>query len=497
MSGRRIALWGCLLFPAGCLYFFENGTGTRIVLACALLLPLIPAVRRALFTRKADHHPAVRDLFVSSFRPSEEEEPGDARPWLPGDPVNRIHWKLSAKKDELLVRPPIRAGEPEETLLRASRDTKPKKRKSRLAPWLWVLFFACLLLFLVPEANRGFQALCNRLFEASEQRNAYVYRRFDVPAGQPVAFAACLLAGMLAALAGLAALSRSRLPAAALWAGAALFQVYFGLPLPGWVQVLLFALLLLCLLRPRPLRDLLVPAAGILVLSLCCAVLLPGTHAATEEASERARDLLSRMAETVTGGAQELPEGEKETRHVHTRSLAEGDQAAGTEKEYRPVTVEEEQVSIPRWIDWLKMILLFLGVAALPVAPFLPFLWLNARRRRASEARAAFRSDDIPAAVRAAFQHVIAWLETAGLGAGTLPYRDWAEPLSRSVSEAYAGQYLPCAGLFERAAYSRHPLTEEDREQVLALLGETERILRSRADRKLRFRLKYREFLWI
>ena len=31
------------------LYFFENNTGTRIVLACSLLLPFVPIIRRSLF----------------------------------------------------------------------------------------------------------------------------------------------------------------------------------------------------------------------------------------------------------------------------------------------------------------------------------------------------------------------------------------------------------------------------------------------------------------
>ena len=40
------AVW---LLLACLLYFFENNTGTRIVLACTLLLPFIPMIRRSLF----------------------------------------------------------------------------------------------------------------------------------------------------------------------------------------------------------------------------------------------------------------------------------------------------------------------------------------------------------------------------------------------------------------------------------------------------------------
>jgi hypothetical protein len=38
---------------------------------------------------------------------------------------------------------------------------------------------------------------------------------------------------------------------------------------------------------------------------------------------------------------------------------------------------------------------------------------------------------------------------------------------------------------------------EEDRQQALALLNETEQILQRRADWKQRLRLKYKECLWV
>ena len=37
-------------------------------------------------------------------RRSEDPEPGDLRPYVPGDPVRKIHWKLSEKTDQILIR---------------------------------------------------------------------------------------------------------------------------------------------------------------------------------------------------------------------------------------------------------------------------------------------------------------------------------------------------------------------------------------------------------
>ena len=92
------------LLLTACLYFFENNTGTRIILIFSLLPLLIPALRR--FVLGADGKEAAEEapahLTVRSFLRPEAEEPGDIRLYQAGDSVRRIHWKLSAKTDRLL-----------------------------------------------------------------------------------------------------------------------------------------------------------------------------------------------------------------------------------------------------------------------------------------------------------------------------------------------------------------------------------------------------------
>ena len=118
MRARRIGFAAWLLLAA-CLYFFENNTGTRVILICSLLFPLVPLLRGALFAAdRAEAEPAPRPLTVRTFVRRESDEPGDIRPYRPGDPIRRIHWKLSAKRDELLVReaaPAEEAAEEERT----------------------------------------------------------------------------------------------------------------------------------------------------------------------------------------------------------------------------------------------------------------------------------------------------------------------------------------------------------------------------------------------
>ena len=490
------AVW---LMLACLLYFFENNTGTRIVLACSLLPPFVPAVRRGLFQKdQTGRQPRSVSQTAAAFAVREEGGPGDVRAYLPGDPVNRIHWKLSAKRDELLVRAQARDDTAEEAeaerVTEAEQPAARSAKKRFLLIGLSVFLLSLGLLFVIPSAKLAMQALLNRLFEASEAVNAYAYERFAVPADQPVALAVLLLTVMGLSLLSMTLLSGSRLLAAGLMAGGVLFQVYFGLAFPAWVDVSVFTLFVLWMLKRPWNRASVIAAVGcIAVLSLAVLWLYPGVDAATEAASETVRDRLSQAAQSLAGTAPEMSAGENETRHVHTQSLTAGSQEAQTERAYRLLTLEEEQISIPHWVNYLRIILLLLLTAALVILPFLPFVLLNQRRKKALDARKAFESGKVREAVFAIFQHIAAWLEAMGYGEDNTPYAAW----SAALSPDYAERFAACEKLFEEAAYSTHEMKEEDRQQALALLNETEQILQQRADWKQRLRLRYKECLWV
>lgn len=496
---RRYVYYAAWLILACLLYFFENNTGTRIVLACSLLLPFAPIVRRSLFEKKAvSPQPQAITQTIRTFANREYDDPGDVRTYLPGDPVNRIHWKLTAKRDELLVLEQAREKVQEETETKAVWETEQptaNNAKKRIALIAFSVFlFSLMLLMAIPSANQGMQALLNRLFAASETVNAYTYERFAVPADTPVAVAVVLLTVMGFSLLGMTLLSGSRFPALGLMAACVLFQVYFGLAFPAWVNVPIFALFVLRILkRPWGKQTILCALAGVTAVTFAVLLIWPGVDASTEMASEAVRDRLSQMAQSITGTTREQPAGEIETRHVHTQSLTSGDQEAQPDREYRLVTVEEEQISMPHWINYLRIILLLLLAVALVILPFLPFVLLNQRRKKALDARKVFDSVNVSEAVFAIFQHVATWLEAMGYGEDNTPYAAW----SAEIAPDYAARFSACEKLFEEAAYSTHEMKEADRQQALALLNETEQALQQRADWKQRLRLKYKECLWI
>ena len=494
------AVWLAL---AGLLYFFENNTGTRAALACSLLLPLVPPLRHSLLGEdEKPLRPQTRPANGRAPSPRQEEEPGGVRAYQPGDPVSRIHWKLSAKRATLLVRDRERGG----TTAEAETQTGFREEPAPAPVPKRHVFFAglsltalCLgLLLALPTPRRGLLALLNGLFEASEQVNAYAYQRFSVPADTPTGLAALLLGGALLSYLAMTLLSGSRLAALFLLAGAVGFQAYFGLSLPAWGNGLLFTLCALWMLhRPWKKRAVLWLLGGIAAVTLTVALIFPGVDGPTEAASEAVRDRLSQLAQQAAGTFQELPAGENEARHAHTQSLTTGREEAQPGREYRLVTVEEQQISLPHWVDYLRMILLLLLTVAALILPFLPFYFLNRRQKKALEARKVFESENIHEAICALFQQVILWLEATGQGAGNLPYAQWESQVARQISPEYAQRFIQCERLFEEAAYSAHSLGEEQRQQVMGLLRETEETLWAKADWKQRLRLRYKEGLWL
>ena len=349
-----------------------------------------------------------------------------------------------------------------------------------------------LLLFLLPSARQGMAILCNRLFDWSEAVNTYVYDRFPVSRGQNTALAALLLLVFCGAWCAILATFRNKLLVMLTTLVLAGLQVYFGLALPAWGNVLLFAFLgFLLLPQPVSLKTALCYALSILTITAMILLMWPGVDAATETASERVRDDISRMAQSITGTAAEMPADRMETRRVNTQSLLTGEREAQSGKTYRLVTVEEEKISMPHWINYLKIILLLLLSIALLILPFAPFAVLNARRKKALAARQAFQSEDMHKAICSMFRHVIAWLKATGHDAGNLLFRAWPEALADRLPEDYLKQYARCAELFEMAAYSDHPMDEEQRAQMRSLMDETERMLYEQVNWKQRFRLKY------
>ena len=374
----------------------------------------------------------------------------------------------------------------------------PGKKSISRNCWIVPVFCIALgfiLLLLIPTARHGAEALCNRLFDASEAVNHYVYSHFAVPPETHAELAAILLAVMGLCWMGVVFLCPSRLPALLTALILSAGQAYFGLSMPIWALLPLYAALAFRVARGMHLRNTSVYILAILMVTAGILALWPGVDEPTEAASERVRDVLGRPAAAAADIGGESPDSAvRETRHVNSQSLAEGGGAATAEQSYRLVTVEEQQISMPRWIDYLKIALLLLLAIAALILPFLPFAALSARRKKALEARAAFDAEDNAAAVCAMFRHVMRYLET-NRDTGNKLFSVQTEALDHSLPEDYRARCRACVPLFEAAVYSDHALDQSAREQVRSLLDETEGLFYHRAGWRQRLRLRYGECL--
>ena len=381
--------------------------------------------------------------------------------------------------------------------LRISLPGKERRIHKRLLliPVSGMVLGAALLL-LIPTARHGAEALCNRLFDASEAVNRYAYTHFAAAPETDPGPAAAILGVMGLCWVGFVFACPSGGPAVLTALLLSAGQVYFGLSLPLWVLLPVYGLLAFRAGRELNRRNLLALAAVILALTAAVSALLPGVDEATEAASERVRDALGHPAAMSADSGGERPDRAfRETRHVNSQTLAEGGGAAVPDQSYRLVTVEEQQISMPQWIDWVKIALLLLLAVAVLILPFLPFAALGARRKKALEARAAFDAEDASTAVCAMFRHVMRYLDAAEGHASNALFSRRADELAAALPEDYRARCRACLPIFEEAAYSDHPIDENARGQVRSLLDETEALLYDRAGWRQRLKLRYGECL--
>ena len=375
---------------------------------------------------------------------------------------------------------------------------QPHDKARRMTAALCLAAAVLVLLFFLPAARESLKCLLNRLFSASEAVNTYVYDRFSVAADASPTLALLLLGGLMAVLLLLSFLRRSRLIPFLFALLLAFAEIWLGLTPPPLLNALLFALLMLLALRVRDLRN-----AGAVFLASAAvfffiSAVFPGVSAAQEERSELARDQLDVLEQRITGTYAEensTAQSAREENRLHEGADAGSEDDNRNDRGYQHLYEQEQQISRPQRVRYLKIILLTLGILALLTLPFVPFLFFNAKRKQSLARRAAFASPDCAEAIRAMFLHLTAYLDACGMGAGNRSFSRWPERLSGHMPADYVQEYRYAASLFSEAAYSTHPMTEEQLTNMEKFLDETERILYDEAGWKQKLRLKYVECL--
>lgn len=330
----------------------------------------------------------------------------------------------------------------------------------------------CTLSLLLPGVRSALMRLANRVMAVSEAVNAYTYQRFAVQEGS-VLPAVVLVTLACMALFLLTVCARHRWPVL-IWAGVlAIGQAWLGLSLPAAVNVPCFGILALLMVRDRlDRRAAAAMIAAILTGALIICILLPGVNSWVESASEWVRDRLDGVTEIEQPDPGQ-PEGPAAVRHENRRDALGGTGEARPGTDYRLVTEAEQQIAQPRWVDWLQIIGLCLLIPAVLAGPFLPFVWMNGRRRIAAQKRAAFDSQDRSEAMRAMFAHVIAWLDACGVGDAAALHAHRLDRAAAPVDDAYVQQYGEVCRSWQRTVYGAGIPSDDECRAAAELLKAT------------------------
>lgn len=315
------------------------------------------------------------------------------------------------------------------------------------AKYWWLLAAAVLLAgFLAlrfSEILHGLKLLADRLFTLSEERQSYEYNHFSVPQST-----AALREGIafLSAVTALIFCFHGGLALAGVFLAA---QTYFGVTAPaGWLLLLLFTAVLSVLPQERllfyaPLTAVLIGLAALVVFTAA-----PEPSVRISGWDEQARDHLAlqsifyeRTPERVEIPQEQMPpQPERETPPEQTASDVSS-------------------------VNVLFIALLLLTLLLL----FVPAAVRDRARKKRERNRAGIDDADPAAAIRAMYLHSRRWLRLK------------PEPVPEEI-----------AALWLLAAYSEHPLTDGQRQQMAQYLTQVEQRVWQSATRRERLRIRYR-----
>ena len=331
-----------------------------------------------------------------------------------------------------------------------------------------------------PDVRDGAWLLLDRLFAASEARQAYLYEHPAVSAGMaqlrrallPLGMLSGLLCGFSGRVRGLAALPF------ALWAG---FAAWLGVtPAAGWC--LLFApALLLTLTEVRGLPGALPAAAAAAALAAVVLLLLPGENPTVSAWDERARDAAARQTAAWTEDLREYLAQPPRSGSAAVRPFYRAeDMPADTGGDEEPLRI--------RWPVILAVLL-----AALLL--FGPAICSDRLKKRRAKSRAGLDDADAAAAVRAMFLYAMRWLEQGGLTAENRPWASRAAEIGTLYGDGLRQAFEEAVPLWREAAYSGHALSEAQRAAMRGFLDAAMTAARGKLTRRQRFRARYIEAL--
>ena len=331
----------------------------------------------------------------------------------------------------------------------------------------------------------SFKVLANHLFTISEQYQAYLYQHFTVAASpstyENYIFVALFIIAILLAALALAA-HKIKIIYAIIFFTFTAVQIYFGtFAAPVW-NIALYAAIAWAALRKANFAFI----SGAVILTTIVALLFfPGANPFLTELSETIRDQFGRQQErqVIMDLAQQEFSPQTETTQI---DIADDGLAGGQEfyidHDYNE-TFAGSQIGTAfgqrLWILWL------IGLAF--AVSFV--IWFLQKLLAAFKRRALFNSPDCRVAVDAMFKHMISCVIHFGVKPENLSYAQYAAHFPRETD------YLLILDMWQRATYSNHEITENDKQQARTFLNDTLNLLLKRKKPIVRTATKFQLFL--
>lgn len=324
----------------------------------------------------------------------------------------------------------------------------------------------------------GLGSLMNSFYDAAEEAQAYLYRRFPVSESASETRAAiwvsCLL-GLVMAL----PVARFRRASTTLLALAVMFAVaYYGM-IPSWICIAVMLVALIFLIsRGSILSTIPLLLAAMLVFG---AIILidPGESYGISRMDENFRDRFAFHSSLIESPQEDVNEPDD-------IDSIEEDKDKNEERE--PIFGEEYGKYAA------------IGIAVLAAALIAAAIYLMSRRlkRRQAAVRKGINSSDPKTAVTAMFPYSVRWLKAGGIESGISaeePFSAMVPAVSKEFSSEYGSRFDSMYGLWKEAAYSDHAVSDESLRDMKGFMKETISLVKNKSTFTEKMKIKFRHAL--
>jgi len=372
------------------------------------------------------------------------------------------------------------------------------------------VFFTMLQVSIVPSVLRfaspveSFRVLLNQLFIISEQNQAYVYEHFVVGVAAQywagyIYFALIISAVVMAVY----IYFLRKITAFILLLFLTCVQVYFGVfGAPVWNVLAFFAIAFFLVNSSKGEQrrrftahhnpNIRIFAVTVAVTALAAFIVFPGESLFLSELSETIRDQFGETIERHI--VSDIPPTEATAPHTQPTYLPMDAQDGGQDNHSpggQEFTLDRDEVfagsQIGAAVGQRLWILWIIGAGFIVWGA----VWFARKVANAYAKRKIFNSADNAEAIQAMFNHLVAWLVEFGAPTNTA-FADYADQLPSVVAPE---KYLSVVELWQKAVFSNHQITVEDKTEMRGFLDSTKNQLASTLNPFSRARTTFRLFI--